>query len=80
MGTEYLNTSLSDYAISKIETAESGELYNYYLYIHSAGASIIMRENIEGTEYLYASAGRSGSNWSTRAELDYITFDKLAKG
>ncbi len=75
MPTKFGDASLSEYIIHRTATAEGG--YNYYLYIHPRGRAIIMREKEDETEYLYANAGRSDSQWSNRASLDYDTYDRL---
>lgn len=75
MGTIWLDAPLSEYMIHKIAEAEGG--YNYYLYIHAKGQSLVMRENTAGDEYLYAKSGQGGADWATRASLSYITYDKL---
>jgi len=80
MPTEYLNIPLSDFVIHKISVPESGEEYTYYLYIHPSGQSVIMRGNSDDTEYLYVNAGKGTEKWEDRTELNYTTFDRLAKG
>lgn len=72
-----MDTKFSDYVIHKIANSESG--FNYYLYINARGNAIIMRENIAGTDYLYANAGYSDKQWTNRASLTYVTFDMLSK-
>ena len=82
MGTKFRDAKLSDYTIHDIATGESGELsgilYNYYLYIHARGFSIIMIEKQDETEYRYADAGSGTSQWVNRDTLAYVTYDKLA--
>ena len=75
MGTLWGDTPLSEFQISKVAEAEGG--YNYFLYIHARGYSVIMREKADETEYLYADGGFSGKNWSSRDSLEYTTYDKL---
>jgi len=75
MATKFGDSSLQEFMIHRIATAEGG--YNYYLYIHSRGRAIVMREKVDETEYLYANAGRGESQWSNRSLLDYDTYDKL---
>jgi hypothetical protein len=79
MATEYKNLPLSHYVIHNIYYSESGELYSYYLYIHSSGQAIIMRTNEDLTDFLFADAGKGNSQWTNRVGLNYITFDRLAK-
>lgn len=77
MGTKWLDAPFSEYMIHKIAESEGG--YNYYLYIHSRGQAIVMREKTDETEYKYADAGRGSSGWGNRAGLDYKDYDDLVK-
>ena len=79
MPTEYLNSPLSEYAIHKISTPESGGGIMYYLYIHSSGQAIIMKESEDKKDYTYANAGKGLEHWEDREDLHYTTFDRLAK-
>lgn len=82
MGTEFRDAPLDDYVIHKMAEdevgEESGETYNYYLYIHPVGAAIIMREKSDYTEYKYARAGSGESKWAQRNTLTYKNYDQLA--
>ncbi len=77
MATNYLKAPLSEYAISKTVEALGG--YNYYMYIHSSGQVIIMRENSTGTEYKYANGGTDATTaWANKTTLTYVDYDKLS--
>jgi len=83
MATKWLDAPISEYMIHNIAEGESGdetgETYNYYLYIHPIGQALIMRENTDGTDYRYAKAGLniSDSLWESRTILSYVTYDAL---
>jgi len=74
-GTKWGDAPLNTFQIAKIAEAESGELYNYYLFIHALGYKIVMREKIDNTEYKYAELTVV---WADRATLTYVDYDKLA--
>lgn len=77
MGTEWGDTTLSDFTIHRIAKdeagAETGVLYNYYEYIHALGYKLVMREKVDETEYLYGKGA-----FPDRATLTYDSYDKLA--
>ena len=77
MATLWGDACFTDFSISRIAKNESG--YNYYLYIHAKGYSIIMRELLDETEYLYTAGGYSGKDWADRGSLVYNTYDKLVE-
>jgi len=77
MATNYLKTPLSTYTVSK--TAEDIGGYNYYMYIHSEGQVVIMRENSLGTEYKYANGQKDADiAWASKTTLTYVDYDKLS--
>jgi len=76
MPTKFGDAPLSDYQIHRIAENEDG--YNYYMYIHSTGQIIIMREKTDQTEYLYKNAGRNKTSaWANRASGTYSYYDEL---
>jgi len=81
MPTKWRDAPFTDYQIHRIALGESGEetgeTYNYYLYIHATGQAIIMREKEDETEYKYANAGSGENQWSNRTTLMYINYDQL---
>ena len=83
MATEFRDAPLYDFIIHKMAEdeagEESGETYNYYLYIHPAGIAIIMREKSDYTEYKYAKAGIGETQWSNRTNLQYVNYDQLSE-
>ena len=85
MGTRWLDAPLHEYMIHNIaegeEGEETGETYNYYLYIHPVGQVLLMRENTDETEYRYANGGLNAGEtlWANRATLTYVNYDALVR-
>lgn len=81
MSTKWRDAPLDDFVIHKMAEGESGEetgvTYNYYLYIHPTGQSLIMREKSDYTEYKYANSGLGESQWNNRISLTYTNYDQL---
>ena len=83
MAIQWRDTSISNFMIHAVALGESGEesgeTYNYYLYIHPIGGdALILREKTDGTEYRYAGGGIRTDMWADRATLGYVTYDQLA--
>ena len=85
MATKWLDAPLYEYMIHNIAEGEAGEetgeTYNYYLYIHPVGQALIMREKTDGTEFRYVNGGFNAgeTNWSSRTTLSYINYDALVR-
>lgn len=73
--TNWKDGPIGNFVIHKAAEEEDG--YNYYLYIHPRGESIIMRTDTAGTEFLYADGGRNGADWEDRDTLSYDNYSKL---
>ncbi len=74
--TNFKKAPLNEFDIVRIAENEVG--YNYYLYLHPSGQVIIMREDINNKEYLFADGGNDLENaWANRASLNYDLRSKI---
>ncbi len=65
------NCAISDIAENEAGE-ETGENYNYYLYIHPSGRSMILRMNSAEIEFRYAIG-----LWSNRQNLEYKKYSQV---
>ena len=82
MGTDFLGNSLNNFRVAKAsldETVSTGVVYNYYAYIHRSGQIVIMRGEIDETEYKYANGGFNDLDaiWAQRQTLTYVDWNNL---
>lgn len=81
--TDFLGNGLNGFRVQtqalNESGEESGETYNYYGYIHKSGQIVIMRANIDETEYKYANGGFGNFDiiWANRENLTYKYWNKL---
>ena len=84
MARGFKGVDFIDYVIQNIAEGESGEetgeTYNYYLYVNLRGQALIMREKSDSTEFKYANGGFVGSSlqWTNRTTLSYVYYNKVS--
>lgn len=71
--TKWGDTPLSEFQIGKIKEDLNG--YNYFLYVHSLGFKVVMRENRDGSGCDYAVYD---GDWGNKENLEYGDWDRLA--
>jgi hypothetical protein len=60
------------------KTISDEEGYNYYVMQHYTGFVLVVREKIDGTEYLYANGGIDAAvAYANYDSLEYVTIQEL---
>ncbi|MBN1467747.1 MAG: hypothetical protein JW924_03395 [Fusobacteriaceae bacterium] len=76
--TDYLGNGIGAFYFHRQEEAGSGDIYNYYEYIHRVGKVLIMREEVATGNTAYADGGfNADTAWANKESLEYKKISEL---